>query len=65
MNRKSERACVSTNIRTAFLGYELVDPTILKDKSDIALADFHESFEDRCGEEFHVNSSETRFLSVE
>ena len=33
--------------------------SILQDRSDLAHADYHESCEDRCGEELHVNRSGT------
>ena len=48
--RKAERACENTT--SAFVGHELVDPKCVP-----AHAGFGESFEDHCGEGFHVNSS--------
>ena len=50
-NNKGKRR--EYHIRTAFVGHESVDP---KDRSDPAHALFGESFEDHCGEGFHVNS---------
>ena len=52
--RKAERACENTTSEQHLLD---MSQSILNDKSVPAHAGFGESFEDQCGEGFHVNSS--------